>query len=252
MKKTGLALLLAMALVGCSEEETTKQEPAKKPVVEEKTEEKAAVQVDVTEKLFYKWNDESIGSMEQITFYAKIENTGNKPVDVMDTKLTYMDNDGGVIGTMENSDLFMNIHPSVIAPGQSSYIAISLDGGESFDNLKDITVEVNPVESEDVVNLKTDKVNVVKSDEWGGDVGVTGFIVNETDKKADSIQVAAALYDKEGKFLGALLPGSDQSFQVEANNQTSFDLGIPGFPSDQVENVEKAEVISSYVDYGEM
>ena len=252
MRKAGLALLLAMALVGCSEEETTKQEPTKEPAVEQKTEEKAEVQVDVTEKVFYKWNDESIGGMEQITFYAKIENTGNKPVDVMDTKLTYTDNDGGVIGTMENSDLFMNIHPSVIAPGQSSYVAISLDGGESFDNLKDITVEVKPVESENVVELKTDKVNVKKSGEWGGSLGVTGYIKNETDKPADQVQLAAALYDKEGKFLGALLPGSDQSFQVDANGETSFDLGIPGFPSDQVENVEKAEVISSYIDYGEM
>jgi len=253
VKKWITAGLLVLLLAGCSEEETTKQEPAKKLTVEEKTEKKVEVQVEVTDHVYYKWNDESIGNMEQITFYAKIENTGNKPVDVMDTKLTYKNNDGSVIGTMENSDLYMNIHPSVIAPGQSSYIAISVDGDESFKDFKEVTVDVKPVEFDgDVVELKTDKVNVKKSDEWGGMVGVTGYIKNETDKPADQVQLASALYDKEGKFIGALLPGSDQSFQVEANGETSFDLGIPGFPSDQVENVEKAEVISSYVDYGEM
>lgn len=254
MKKTGLSLLLALALVGCSEEETTKQEgkPAEQsPKTEEKAED--VVSVEVSDEVIYTWNDASIGDMEQVSFYAKINNTGDKPVDVMDTKLTYKDSSGGVIGTLENSDLFMNIHPSVIGPGQTSYIAIKLDSDESFKDLKEVTVDVNPVEFDgDVVELKTDKVNVKKSDEWGGDVGVTGYIKNETDKPADQVQLASALYDKDGNFLGALLPGSDQSFQVDANGETSFDLGIPGFPSDQVGNVEKAEVISTYIDYGEI
>lgn len=244
MKKWGLLLLLSIALVGCSEEKTSKQET--KPAAEEKQETK----VEVTDSVFYKWNDKSVGGMESITFYAKIKNTGDTVVDVMDSKLTYLNSNGSVIGTLNGSDLFISIFPAVIAPGQSSYAAINIDGGEEFKDLKDVTLEVKPVEiGATIKDLKTDKVNVVKSDEWGGTVGVTGFIKNDTDIAAETVQLAAALYDKDNKFLGALLPGSDQSFTVPVKEQTSFDIGVPSFPSEQVKNVDHAEVTSTSVYY---
>ena len=243
LKKWGLLLMMSVALVGCSEDEPTQKT---QPAVEKKEETKIAV----ADKVFYKWNDKSTGDIESISFYAKIDNTGSTTVDVMDSKITFLDSKESVIGTLEASDLFISIFPAIIAPGQSSYVAVKLDSDESFKDLKDITLDVNPVKAEATIKeLNTDKINVVKSDEWGGSLNVTGFMKNETDLDAETVQLAAALYDKENKFLGALLPGTDQSFTVPVDGQTSFDIGVPSFPSDQVNNVDRAEVISTAVYY---
>lgn len=244
MKKSGLALLLAMALVGCSEEETTKQEtkPAEQsPKTEEKVEE--VVSVEVTEKVFYKWNDDSIGGMEQISSYAVIENKGKEPVDVGNTSLTYLDSSGGVIGVTEANSIYQNIYPSIIAPGGVAYMAITDDGGDMFKDLKDIEIKVNPIETPvKVEELKTDKVNVQKNDF----LSVTGFISGE--KQADSIHLAAGLYDANDKFIGAVIPGSDQSWVLTAGEEASFDLSVPTFPSDQIDKVESAKVIGTSIE----
>lgn len=243
MKKTGLALLLAMALVGCSEE-TGKQETKpteQKPATEEKVED--VVSVEVTEKVFYKWNDDSIGGMEQISSYAVIENNGKEPVDVGNTSLTYLDSSGGVIGVTEANSIYQNIYPSIIAPGGVAYMAIKDDGGDMFKDLKDIEVKVNPIETPvKVEELKTDKVNVQKNDY----LSVTGFISAE--KQADSIHLAAGLYDADDKFVGAVLPGSDQSWMLAEGEKSSFDLSVPTFPSNQVENVESVKVIGTSIE----
>ena len=235
MKKLLTGMLALALLAGCSEEKTTNKET--KPA-----EKKVEVSVEVTDEVFYKWNDDSIGGMEQITTYAVIKNTGNIPVDVSNASVTYLDGSGGVIGVTEANSIYQNIYPAVIAPDGVAYMAVNDDGGDTFKDLKDVEVKVNPSEMIVTVDeLKTDKVSVKKNDS----LSVTGFIKNETDNQADSVQLAVGLYDKDDKFLGAVLPGSDQSWALATDEDSSFDLSVPSFPTDQMDKVERANVIST-------
>ncbi|MGI8352004.1 hypothetical protein NiCM35_19800 [Niallia circulans] len=242
------ALTLSL-IVGCgNQEEATKN--TNQAVNQEDTEQKKEeVKTEVTNKVFYKWNNESVGNVPQIVTYATIENTGNVPVNVADTQLTYIDKDGGVIGTTKANGFYANIAPSSIGPGETAYLAINEDIDEQFDNLKDVEINVAPMKMEIGVNsLKSDKLNVIKKDEWGGMLSVTGFILNDTEINNPVVEAGAGLFDKDNKFVGAVLLGSDNEIKVSANNKTGVEFSVPSFPSSEIDKVDHAKVSAIYYD----
>lgn len=243
-----ISILSAFALTACGDKGAT--ENTNQTVSQEDTEQKKEeIKTEVTNKVFYKWNNESIGNIPQIVTYATIENTGNVPVNVADTQLTYIDNDGGVIGTTKANGFYANIAPSSIGPGETAYLAIHEDIDEHFDNLKDVEINVVPLKMEiDVNSLKSDKLNVIKKDDWGGMLSVTGFILNDTKVNNPVVEAGAGLFDKEDKFVGAILLGSDNEIKVSANNKTGVEFSVPSFPSSEIDKVDHAKVSAIYYD----
>lgn len=245
MKKFLIVGFAALMLVACSYNKTTteirdvpKQENESKEITNQE------VKSDVMEKVFYKWNDESIGGMEQIVTYAVIKNTGKVDADITQTKITYLDSKGDVIGNTTANAMYTNLSPSILKPGDIAYLAINDDSGEEFNDLKDVTVEVSPLPYELGVNkLESTNSKVIKKVfDSEGSVNVTGFLHNKGDVDATAIEAAAGLYDKNDKFLGAVLLSSDDTTTVNAGKKSSIDLGIPSFPFEQIKNVDHAEI----------
>lgn len=242
--------LSALVLVACSDnketsvsEKVNENEKSQTEWNEQNEGVQEEVKVEVTDKVFYRWKDESIGDAPQIVTYAVIKNTGKVDADVAETKITYIDSKGDVISNTQANGMYTNLSPSVLEPGDVAYLAINDDLGEEFNDLKDVEVEVSPIPVDVGINkLKASNSKVIKTDDWGGSVNVTGFIHNEGDMDALDIQVAAGLYDKDNKFLGALLRSSDDSTTVQSGSKSSIDLGVPSFPSNMIKEIDHAEI----------
>jgi hypothetical protein len=241
---TSLALALTLGLAACGNSEKSSSESSETSSPATKTVSQQEASVKVTDKVFYTWKNESIGDIPQIVAYAALKNTGKTSVDVRNTKLTYLDKDGGILqSTSASQTLIPSIAPSMIAPGETAYLAISEDVGETFKDVEDIEVEVSPEPIDFGLNsLKAENTKVVKTEDWGGDVHVTAYLKNNSDQEAPTVEAAAGLYDKDNKFIGAVLPGTDHQISLQANDKTSVQLGIPSFPSDKVKDVDHAEI----------
>ena len=249
MKRILIVGLSALLLAACSNKDTSVSEKVnenEKSQSEWKDQNEASPEeneVEVTDKVFYRWKDESIGDAPQIVTYAVIKNTGKTDADVAETKITYLDSKGDVIANTQANEMYTNLSPSVLEPGDVAYLAINDDLGEEFDDLKDVEVEVSPIPVDMGVNkLESTNSKVIKTDDWGGSVNVTGFVHNKSDMDAMDIQIAAGLYDKENKFLGALLKSSDDSTTVQSGKKSSVDLGVPSFPSNMIKEIDHAEI----------
>lgn len=244
VKKIIILGFTALMLAACGDKEVSK-ESNNQPKQEENNDEMEIqeAKAEVTEKVFYTWEDESIGNIPQLVTYAVIKNTGETNIDVSQTKLTYLDSDGNVIGTTNANEMYLNLSPSVIEPGNVAYLGISEDIGEEFEDLKDVTVEVTPLVAEvDINKLEGTKTKVVKTDDWGGSVRVTGFLNNKGENEASGIQASAGLYNKNKEFVGALLLSSDDTTTIQPGKESSIEFGIPSFPSDKINDVTYAEI----------
>lgn len=236
-------ILLGLSACGSSNESkqiNNSSESNNQTVTKEVQQEEAKAQI--TDQVYYDWIDESTGT-STITSYAVIKNTGKVDADVTQTKVTYLDSEGAVIGTSSANGLFKNLTPSIIEPGEIAYLAIHEDKGEEFKDLKDVEFEVSPVVVDIKINkLEASKTKVIKTDDWGGDVHVTGFLQNKGDTDANDVEAAAGLYDENDKFLGALLVGSDDTTTVPAGSKSSIQVGVPSFPSDHIKDVDHAKI----------
>ncbi|MER3122601.1 hypothetical protein ABQG71_15530 [Bacillus altitudinis] len=236
-------LFLSFLLVACGNSSTSGE--MNKKTNEETKETKEIVKTKVADKAAYIWTDDSIGGLTQINTYAIIKNTGNTTVDVTNTKITYLNKEKEVLGVTKANQLYTNISPSIIEPGETSYLGIKDDATDEMENLDDIKIEVSPVAvKNNMINLNPSKEKVITSDNWGGDVKVTGLLKNNTNKDATALEVAAALYSKEDKFLGVLFLSSDDETEIPSKKETSIELAIPGFPSNKINEISKATLVA--------
>lgn len=211
--------------------------------MEQQDKKQGEVKAEVTNKVFYTWNDESTGGTPTVVAYASIKNTGKTTIDVSQSKVTFLNGSGEVIRSVGANQIYQNLSPSVIKPGEIAYLALSEDAGEEFEDLKDIQVEVFPMVVEfEPIKLNAQKVKVIKTNDWGGSVNVTGLLQNESDKVASEIQAAAGLYDKQNKIIGALVLSSNDSTTIQPKSQSGIEFGVPGFPSSKVSEVDHADI----------
>ncbi|MCY8813620.1 hypothetical protein P8917_01210 [Bacillus atrophaeus] len=246
------ALTLSFSLAACggksnSDASTTTKESTKETSSETKTEK---TKVDVADKVFYKWNDESTGGSPKVSSYAVIKNTGDTTVDVSNTKITYLNDKGEALRVTQANSMYRNLAPSVIKSGEVAYLGIDEDATDDISGLKDIKVEVSPSAFETGVNeLKASKTKVLKTDDWGGSISVTGSLKNDSDKEATDIQSTAGLYDKNNKFLGALFLSSDDQTVIKPKQETSIDMSVPSLPTEKVKEVDHADLKANVPNY---
>ena len=136
-------LSMGLLLTGCGDEEASTSKNSSSEEQTEATQNEAKVKV--MDKKFYLWTDESIGDMEQLSIYTMIKNTGKTTVDISNFRITSLDKDGSVIQTdTSSSTLGRSFAPSVLKPGQVSYIGLQVDPNIPNPDIKDIQVDVNP------------------------------------------------------------------------------------------------------------
>jgi len=208
-------------------------------VEEEKTE------VEVTDVKYYKWIDEAVDS-ETITMYAEIKNTGDADVDAGYANLTFLDSAGNVISVQGDEQ----VSPRFMKKDSIGYISAEVENDiDKYDDLDKIEIEVSPEPFQDaeIVELKTKDTNL-NVDNWGQEdskISVTGFFENESNINfnEDDTSAIIGLYDKEDNFLAVESMYMDQEFSIDANGETSFEIGGGSpLPPEIREKVDRAEV----------
>ncbi len=253
-------LSMGLVLAACSNDEasTSKNSSSEEQTGSGNQQTESAqdeAKVKVVDKKFYVWTDESIGDMEQLSMYAMIKNTGKTTVDISNFRITSLDKDGSVIQTdTSSSTLGRSFAPSVLKPGQVSYIGLKVDPNIPNPEIKDIKVDVNPTVVDDgLVNLtelevKSEKVNI-DLDDWGGTADVTGLLQNPSAKEAFNVEAGAGVFDKDNNFLGAFFLSSDETITLGPKQSTGLQLGVPGFPSSEVKKIDHVDFSVSNVEY---
>jgi archaellum component FlaG (FlaF/FlaG flagellin family) len=246
-------LSMGLLLAGCGDEEASTSKNSSSEEQTEATQNEAKVKV--MDKKFYLWTDESIGDMEQLSIYTMIKNTGKTTVDISNFRITSLDKDGSVIQTdTSSSTLGRSFAPSVLKPGQVSYIGLQVDPNIPNPDIKDIQVDVNPTVVDtslvDITELKVKngKANV-DLDNWGGTADVTGLLQNHSKKDALNVEAGAGVFDKDNNFLGALFLSSDETITLGPTQSTGLQLGFPGIPSSEVKKIDHVDFSVSNVEY---
>ncbi len=212
-------------------------------------------QAEVTSIKFYKWLDESVGT-ETITVYAEIKNTSDTSIDAGRVNITYLDSGGGVIAVND-----AQVSPRFINAGSTGYVSTEIEGSiNDYEDLVDIQIEVSPEPFQDaeIVDFSTRDENL-KIDTWGEEsakISVTGFFENDSDANftEDDVSAVIVLYDAEDNFLASQTSHSDQSFSIDANDETSFEVGggwpLPPEVGEKVDHTEvRAIGIENMDDY---
>lgn len=202
------------------------------------------VEAEVKEVKYYKWLDEAVDE-ETITVYAEIENTNEIGISVDYVELTYLDSEGSVIAVNE-----AYVSPTFLNKGNIGYVATEIeDEIERFDDLEEVEINASatPADEIDIIDFKVkdDNLNV---ESWGQDstkISVTGFFENESDISFDEEETEAiiGLYDEDDNFLAAEMLYSEQEFSIDANDETSFEIGGGSpLPPEVGEKIDHAEV----------
>lgn len=207
-------------------------------------EEKLEVDAEVTDINYYDWIDEAVDE-ETITVYAEVKNTNDVAISVESADVTYLDSDGGVIAVNDAT-----VSPKFLNSGSVGYVSAEIeDDIDRFEDLNDVEIEVSPeaFDETDVVELTT-KDDDLKIETWGNEtskISVTGYFENDSDVNLSEEDTNAiiGLYDEDDNFLAAEGMYVDQKFSIEANDETSFEIGGGSpLPPELKEKVDHAEV----------
>lgn len=241
MRKLLLIYILGLILSACSSEESINS----KVQSEKQNLNKDVTQVEVIDQVFYQWiwdDNDIIGGIPRITSFAVIKNTGDTTVDVSKGKVTYLNENEEIIGLSEEDYTF--VVPSIINPNDVAYLISTLsEPGDEYIELKDTLVDVTPVVVKSKpINLESRNVAIIKTDDFGGNIKVTGFLKNNEDTQVTNLEASAGVYDKDNNFLGAVvLKGADNT-KIEPNTEYSIELNSPSFPIPAIENVDHADI----------
>ncbi|WP_102273680.1 FxLYD domain-containing protein [Cytobacillus massiliigabonensis] len=169
---------------------------------------------------------------------AVYKNTGNTPVDIGETQITYKGQDDSVLGT---STMIYSV-PEVVQPGETAFIVDSttLDGQADPAIFKESSYNYGFDETDKSSNLlETSGVKGIAGDSFSP-YKVTGLVKNITDAKQDDIRIAAGLFDANGKLLGVLKGSVDVG--LNAGGESGFELSYPDIPASIVPNIASVEV----------
>lgn len=217
---------------GSSEDKkTTGESPTK-----EDNSKKEEAKLEIVDQTGGSWVD-SIGTV-WVHSAAVFKNTGNVPVDIGETQMTFKGQDGSVLGT---STMIYSV-PSIIKPGETAFIGEStvLDGQADPGNYKETSYNFGYDKTdEDPTILETSAVQGIKGDMFLP-YKVTGMVKNITKDKQDDIRLAAGLFDSNGKLVGVLTGSVNVGLNPGA--EAGFELSYPEIPKEAVDKIAKVEV----------
>ncbi len=201
-----------------------------------KEEAKGKVAAEIISQVYDVWQDSySIHA----NFSIIIKNTGDKTIEIeWPVNVTFIGDNNSILKT-DTPEVF----PPILGPGETAILGCStiLDNISSPEDVKDFKVnnlsysETNkkpiPLDLEDL-NLFTDGD--------GRRITITGRVVNNLNKTAESIRVIIALFDKNNNLIGTIKgfpsgkiePG--QSIPFEA---ISYGLNVDDI-KDEIDNIE--------------
>ena len=131
---------------------------------------------------------------------VELVNEGTGWAELMGGDYTVYDDDENVVGTGSFSYSF----PRYLAPGATGYLA---DGAYFEDTkvakLKRVEADgsYDNVELEDVIQLKTQKVQI-KRESYGDGLHTTGTVTNKSTEDVDSAYVGSFFLDGKGRAIG--------------------------------------------------
>lgn len=230
------SIVLSLMLAGCGGGGTAStgggDKEDNKPV-ETKKEEKALA--EITKHTGAVWTN-SIGSV-WVHSAAIFENTGETPVEIGETQMNYKGTDEGILGT---STMIYSV-PRVVLPGETAIIAEStiLDG-VSAEEYAETTFNF----SFDKTDKDPNALEVSGTKGILGEYGykITGVVKNITEEQQDDVRLAAALYDENGDFLGALQGMVDVG--IAPGSEAGFELSYPELSPEVIDKISTFEVKS--------
>jgi hypothetical protein len=216
-------LTLGILLVGCGNEavnDASKEKEKTEQTVgsSQKEVKEAEMSFDVTGEVSYPiYND--VMEETNVSYFAEITNTGDVPLDVTDANVTFTDKDGTVIGTSDSSNVWAS--PHIVEPGKKAYLSTSETIDGTVDTYGKGELTLAPVEAIDAVEELPIEGNSGKVDTY---IYINGKVKNTTETETDYVTIAAGIYDKDGKFVGAtygqvdtlLKPGASVGFESNA------------------------------------
>ncbi|MGP4067306.1 hypothetical protein [Halobacillus sp. B29] len=213
-------------------EEGSSNESSEKAEKEEKA---AEPKLELVQQAEGAWED-SIGET-WVHSSAVYENTGDTPVSIGETQMTFESESGEVLGTAP----MIYAVPEVVQPGETAFISEStiLEGvsadqfaGTSFNfGFDQADTESNVLEVSGTKGTKGDEYTPYK---------VTGKVKNTTDAMQEDIRLAAGLFSSDGELLGVLTGSVDVG--VNPGSEAGFELTYPEIPKENVDKIKKVEV----------
>lgn len=165
-------------------------------------------------------------------------NTGDVPVDIGETQMTFKGTDGSVLGTASS----VYSVPEIVEPGEKAFVTQStiLEGVTDPAEYAETTYNFGFDKAEDSPNLlEVSGIKGTKGNEYTL-YKVTGMVKNTTKELQDDIRLSAALYGEDGSLLG-ILEGSI-SAGVNPGGEAGFELNYPEIPKDVVDKIAEVEV----------
>lgn len=169
---------------------------------------------------------------------AIYKNTGEVPVKIGETQMTYKAKDGSVLGT---STMIYSV-PEVVQPNETAFITegTTLNGETTTDNYGETSFNFTFRESDKESNLM--EVSAIKGIASDYDYSVTGLVKNPTDQQQSDVRIVAILFDSNGEILGGLSGSVDVG--LAAGGEAGFELSYPPLPDNIGSKVSKIEVKS--------
>lgn len=163
---------------------------------------------------------DSIGS-KYISVSWSVTNTGKTNLYLKSSSADVENSDG----ELEDTVSMVNGYPNVIQPGETGYYyESSLYDGKTTSGLKLVPHAEIEKASADCIRYKVSEVKV--QDEQYLGAKIIGRVENTTDEKGSLVEVAANLFDANGKFIGTeftfldndLAAGDKRAFECSSLN----------------------------------
>ncbi|MGM9945789.1 MAG: FxLYD domain-containing protein [Lysinibacillus sp.] len=240
-KYISMSIALSMLLSACGDSETTISSTDSAKTDEENVEQKQEKEeskalLEIVDSTGTAWVD-SIGTV-WVHSAAIFENTGDKPVDIGETQMSYKSTDGSILGT----STMVYAVPEIVNPGETAVIVESaiLDGVTNKDQYAETSYNFSYNATDEDPNLM--ETSAVKG--INGEYGykVTGLVKNPTDVQQEDVRIAAILYDADGNLLGALSGSMDVGLAPQG--EAGFELSYPELPEGVGAKVAKIDVKS--------
>ena len=169
--------------------------------------------------------------------FVVVENTGTTNLYLESGSFDIEDENGKIVG----SQSYVNVYPSVIAPGERAvyYDSFSLD---YIDVNK--TYKIVPKIDVERARVPLLRMNVtetsIKEDAFGG-IDIVGRVENTTNEEQTLYKVIAFLYDKNDKIIGIIYTYPDK---LAAGDKIGFEISHFSYKDIAFEDIARFEVIA--------
>ena len=213
-------------------ESSTPSESSKKGEISSQTESSSKDNENTKREDFVKV-EKIIRSENETTFVAEICNVLDNPIYIGDVTIDMEDKDGNPLGTME----YIGNYPSVLNPGESSYICTYLyldDKSVSLDDVETAICHFNvygpDIDGEDNLNVEISKASLRKTE--SGYLKAVGKMTNNESEDIIDGYMVIPIRDKNGELqtvlsspIEGLGAGQTKGFEAEEPSITGSNPG---------------------------